>query len=111
MSWSVDIEIVVRKDVRDVTYNNGRILRFLGIHPTGKEDLKLGEWKTLLGAANLRLNTLTDEDTKSLLEMEPENKWGGVEDVKKFISLTLERIKEVEQEDQDALTSGKLVWS
>ncbi len=92
MSWTVYINN--RIEIRDVTYNNGTILRMLMIHPgsTPNKGLCASEWIPKFEEAERMLSD--SEFLKDLENYNPKNGWGGIEDVKRFISLAKEKCEE-----------------
>lgn len=106
MSWDVYLRtetvdgVDVFVDVRNVTFNNGRIFNRLGVHPEGRENLLGRDWTPKLEAA---LTILDDPNAETELhELEPPNGWGGLRDVRDFLVKLLAVCR--------THPSGQVVW-
>lgn len=96
MSWDVSIIIdtggeypAAIEEVRNVTYNNSEIFDALKVHPKYfKDDSKCSTW---IPSIKLALESSYKlEIEKELLNLEPENKWGGLRDSREFLTKLLE---------------------
>lgn len=107
MSWDVyigidtglkDAKII---DVRNVTYNNGRIFVRLGVHP---EDMKGKTCAEIVPMIKKALKDSYDENIeKELQELSPENNWGGIADSRDFLNKLLAACEEH--------PLAKVIWS
>ena len=93
MSWDVSMAIdtggeypATVCEVRNLTWNNSKILVALKCHP---DDMS---GKTGAEIAPIARKALADSWTReaSLKKMEPENKWGGVNDVRDYLAKLVE---------------------
>jgi len=96
MSWDVSIVIdtggdhkAVVQDVRNVTYNNSDLFRALSVHPKMIERNECVYWILPLARAIREL----EENRDKYLPLEPENRWGGIDDSLDFLRKLLAAVK------------------
>jgi len=90
MSWNACMVIdtggdepAVVEEIRNITYNNSKIFTALGIHPNDIKG-KLGSKVASTIEKALR-ESHNPKRERELLALEPENKWGGLDDVRDFL--------------------------
>jgi len=98
MSWDAYMMIdtggeshAIVEDIRNVTYNNGALFRYLGCHPKDLEGMK-GEIAKDLLITGLDLSH-DPSRLEELKKLEPANGWGGLDDVQDFLQKAFEACK------------------
>jgi len=76
-------------EVRNVTYNNGRIFELLGVHPNYLEGKLCNEVTALLQKAI----ELSYEKEAEARKLEPPKGWGGLNDSRNFLVALLDKCK------------------
>lgn len=92
MSWDISMEYETclscgqggSHEVRNVTYNNSEIFSVLGVHPKDLEGKYGMEVSEKIGKAYN--DSFGSEMIQKLKPLEPENKWGGIEDSRDFLA-------------------------